>query len=191
MQVLADRGNCCNNHSPLRKPLKEISSRMPGRVQLKHSPQNNSAATTGHDGKAALRRFCLNPPHIRALKPQNKNIIPINTVMPANKQQFPVACSIQNSRPPPPDGSGLPLTGTTLLWKAAGNRPGEEEEEQEAEAGKQHQDQGFPPADAKESPDTLQQDRDEHSAAISSPCSTSVALVAMPRRCHHIGAVSA
>lgn len=47
MQVLADTGNCRNNHSPLCEPLKEISSSTTGVVQLKHSLQINSATTTG------------------------------------------------------------------------------------------------------------------------------------------------
>lgn len=47
MQVLADAGNCCNNPSPLRKPSRDISSSTTGVIQLKHSLQINSAATTG------------------------------------------------------------------------------------------------------------------------------------------------
>jgi len=98
------------------------------------------------DMMARLQLFCLNLPHIRALKPQNKTLFQL--VQSCQKAKKSVSTGVQHlKQQASPAGQ---LVSTTDRDNAAladsrnppgGTWPGEEEEEA---AAKQHQDQCFP-----------------------------------------------
>lgn len=151
MQVLADSRNCCNNHSashPNRFPAAR-----PAQSSSNISCTSVVQPLQERDGWAALGTLCLNPPCTRVLKPQTETLFQtlfqrIQSCQ-KTKSSFHGCAQLKQWGSQPVSTMARDSAAPAEQDTPGGSGPDEEEE-----AAKQHQNQGSPPAEARESPES-------------------------------------